>query len=142
LYFACYRVQHARNIKDFSQAGRAFFSDKFEYDPEAQKKFWKDARLPELLEELGARLANAKPFDLAETEACLRVFAEEKGVKAGMLINATRVALTGQAVAPGLFEVMMALGQSRVVERLRRAANHLRTALDSSSPQRRGDTGN
>ena len=116
----------ARSIKDFSRSGRAFFSEQFEYDPEAQAKFWKDARLPELLEELGARLAQSKPFDLTETEACLRALAEEKGVKAGLLINATRLALTGQAVAPGLFEVMVALGQSRVVDRQRRAAAHLR----------------
>jgi len=119
----------ARSIKDFSQSGRAFFSEQFEYDSEAQAKFWKDARLPELLEELSARLAHTAPFDLAGTEACLRALGEEKGVKAGLLINAARVALTGQAVAPGLFEVMVALGQSRVVERLLRAAAHLRGGL-------------
>jgi glutamyl-tRNA synthetase len=116
----------ARSIKDLSCSGRAFFSEQFEYDAEAQKKFWKDTRVPELLEELGTRLAQIKPFDLTETEACLRGLAEEKGVKPGLLINATRVALTGQGVAPGLFEVMVALGQSRVVERLNRAAAHLR----------------
>ena len=116
----------ARSIKDFPGSGRAFFSDQFEYDAEAQKKFWKDARLPELLEELGTRLAQTKPFDLTETEACLRGLAEEKGVKPGLLINATRVALTGQGVAPGLFEVMVALGQNRVLKRLNRAAAHLR----------------
>jgi len=118
----------ARSIKDFSVSGRAFFCEEFEYDSEAQKKFWKDARLPELLDELGLRLAESKTFDLAGTEATLRALAEKKGVKAGLLINATRVALTGQAVAPGLFEVMLALGQSRVAERLHRAAAHLRAA--------------
>ncbi len=118
----------ARSIKDFSVSGRAFFSDEFEYDAEAQKKFWKDARLPELLDELGWRLADSKSFDLAGTEATLRALAEEKGVKAGLLINAARVALTGQAVAPGLFEVMLALGQSRVADRLHRGAAHLRAA--------------
>ena len=116
----------ARNIKDFSRSGRAFFSEKFEYDPEAQKKFWKDPKLAELLEELGTRLAQIEPFNLTETESCLRALAEDKGVKAGLLINATRVALTGQAVAPSLFEVMVALGQSCVVQRLHRAAAHLR----------------
>jgi glutamyl-tRNA synthetase len=116
----------ARSTKDFSQSGRAFFSEEFEYDREAEKKFWKDAKLAELLHELGVRLAQVKSFDLAETETCLRALAEEEGVKAGVLINGTRVALTGQAVAPGLFEVMVTLGQSRVVERLHRAAAYLR----------------
>jgi glutamyl-tRNA synthetase len=116
----------ARTLKDFSGAFRAFFADDFEYDPEAEKKFWKDAGLHALLDALTERLAATEPFDLAGTEKTLRSLAEEKGVKAGLLINATRVALTGQAVAPGLFEVMLALGRDRVSSRLHRAAAHLR----------------
>ena len=121
---ACARLlqSRARSLKDFSASGRAFFTDDFDYDPEAVKKFWKDPALTEYLKALAERLARVEPFDLQETEKCLRAFAEERGVKAGLLINATRVALTGQAVAPGLFEVMVALGRDRVVARLRRAA--------------------
>lgn len=116
----------ARTVRDFSQTGRAFFSDEFDYDPEAQKKFWKQPELADLLELLGERLSHAEPFDIQETEKCLRALAEEKGMKAGLLINACRVALTGQAVAPGLFEVMVTLGRTRVVSRIQRAATHLR----------------
>jgi len=47
--------------------------------------------------------------------------AQAAGVKAGLLINATRVAIVGQAVAPPLFDTMVVLGQERVVTRLRRA---------------------
>jgi glutamyl-tRNA synthetase len=53
----------------------------------------------------------------------LRDFATEKGVKAGGLINGSRVALTGQAVAPSLFAVMVALGREKTAERLKRAAS-------------------
>jgi glutamyl-tRNA synthetase len=115
-----------RTLKDFSQGGRAFFSDDFEYAPEAQKKFWKDPSLHALLQELAERLENFNSFDAQTTEQALRRLAEEKGVKAGLLINGTRVALTGQAVAPSLFDVMSVLGQERTVERLRRAAKFLR----------------
>ncbi len=124
----------ARTLKDFSGAFRAFFTDDFEYDPEAEKKFWKDAALPALLDALAERLAATEPFDLAGTEKTLRSLAEEMGVKAGLLINATRVALTGQAVAPGLFEVMLALGRDRVTRRLHRAAAHLRSAASQPAP--------
>ena len=48
-----------------------------------------------------------------------RAVAESGGVKAGLLINATRVAIVGQSVAPPLFDTMVALGQDRVVRRLR-----------------------
>jgi len=121
----------ARSLKDFSGSFRAFFTDQFDYDPEATKKFWKESRLAGLLDALAERLAHTTPFDLQETERSLRALAEEKGVKAGVLINGARVALTGQAVAPGLFEVMLALGRERVVSRLRRAAEYLRRSLSS-----------
>ena len=124
----------ARSVKDFSQSGRAFFTDEFDYDPDARKKFWKDPSLPELLDGLAAQLARTEPFDLQSTENCLRGLAQEKGVKAGLLINATRVALTGQAVAPGLFDVVNALGRQRVVSRLRRAAAYLRTGSGQPGP--------
>jgi len=117
----------ARSLKDYSQSFAAFFTDDFRFDPEAVKKFWKDRALITLLPLLGERLSHTKPFELLETEACLRQLAEEKGVKPGLLINAARVALTGQAVAPGLFEVMAVLGPVRVANRLRRAGEHLRT---------------
>lgn len=116
----------ARSLKDFSQSARAFFTDDFDYHADAEKKFWKASGLSESLDALGERLSHAEPFDLEQTEGCLRTLAEEKGVKAGLLINAARVALTGQAVAPGLFEVMVALGRERVVSRLHRAAKYLR----------------
>jgi len=54
-------------------------------------------------------------------DAALRGIAAAEGVKAGLLINATRVAIVGRAVAPPLFETMAVLGQPRVVARLRRA---------------------
>jgi glutamyl-tRNA synthetase len=42
-------------------------------------------------------------------------------VKPGVLINGARVALTGQAVAPSLFAVMLSLGRERVARRLEAA---------------------
>ncbi len=119
----------ARSLRDYSVTGRAFFSEQFDYDPEAVKKFWKDPALPELLGELAKRLESAETFGLQETEKTLRELAAEKGVKAGLLINATRVALTGQAVAPSLFEVMAALGRDRAVARLRRATDSISHAV-------------
>jgi glutamyl-tRNA synthetase len=115
----------ARTVKDFSGAFRAFFADEFEYEPEAVKKFWKDPSLLALLATLAERLASVQPFDVGETETAVRALAEEKNVKAGLLINAARVALTGQAVAPGLFDVMVVLGRERVVARLQRASEEV-----------------
>jgi glutamyl-tRNA synthetase len=108
----------ARNLKDFAGAFRAYFGDSFEYDTAAVTKFLKDASVRALLVELAQRYAATSDFTEASTEQLLRGFAEDKGVKAGALINGARVALTGQAVAPSLFAVMVNLGKDRVVKRL------------------------
>src|SRR5215813_5304471 len=108
----------ARTLKDFATVFRAYFSEDFEYDPAAVGKFLKDDAVRTMLAELSARYETATDFTEASTEQILRSFAEEKGVKAGALINGARVALTGQAVAPSLFTVMVNLGKERVVNRL------------------------
>ena len=110
-----------RLLPDFSTWARAFFSDKFSYDPAAREKFWKDERLGELLGKLADALDALPDWTHDACDHALRALAESAGVKAGLLINATRVAIVGQAVAPPLFDTMVVLGKERVVGRLRRA---------------------
>jgi glutamyl-tRNA synthetase len=119
-----------RLLPDFATWSRAFFSDDFAIDPAAKAKFWKDSKVPELLSKLAERLAAIPPSDWNH-DACdhaSRALAEAEGVKAGLLINATRVAIVGQAVAPPLFDTMVVLGRDRVVNRLRRALPTLTAA--------------
>ena len=91
-------------------------------DAAVKKNLQKDPALKELLPQLAAAFATLDEFTHDSTEASLRRFADEKGVKAGLLINATRTALTGQAVGPGLFDVVAAVGKDRTVARLKHAA--------------------
>ena len=107
-------------LKDFSEQGRAYFSDDFDFVEEAvSKNLQKDPRLKELLPAFAERLENLDSFTHETVENALRQFAEESGVKAGLLINGSRTMLTGQSVGPSMFEVFETLGQKRSVERLR-----------------------
>ncbi|MFN2515413.1 MAG: glutamate--tRNA ligase [Pyrinomonadaceae bacterium] len=112
--------QRFHTLKDFSGQGRAYFSDDFDFDEMAvSKNLKKDPSLKELLPALADHLEQTDPFTSESSEATLRRVAEEKGVKAGLLINGSRTMLTGQAVGPSMFEVFEILGQKRSVERLR-----------------------
>jgi glutamyl-tRNA synthetase len=112
--------QRFHTLKDFSAQGRAYFSDDFDFDEAAiNKNLRKEPKLKELLPGLAERLERLDPFTHDTAEATLRSFAEEQGVKAGLLINGSRTMLTGQAVGPSMFEVFAILGQKRSVERLR-----------------------
>src|SRR5215470_12085457 len=104
-----------RLLPDFSTWSRAFFTDEFTRDPSAKEKFWKDAKVPELLAKLADALEKLTEWNHDACDHATRAVAEAGGVKAGLLINATRVAIVGQAVAPPLFDTMVLLGQNRVV---------------------------
>jgi len=121
-----------RLLADFTHWARAFFSDDFDYDPEARAKFWKDERLPALLAKLADALEALPDWNHDACDHVLRELAAAEGVKAALLINATRVALVGRAVAPPLFDTMVVLGKERVVSRLRRALPPL-AALSQSA---------
>jgi glutamyl-tRNA synthetase len=115
--------QRFYTLKDFSGQGRAYFADDIEFDEAAvAKNLKKEPRLKELLPALGERIERIENFDAATAEEALRAFADESGVKAGLLINASRTALTGQAVGPSMFDVFDAIGQTRSAQRLRDAA--------------------
>lgn len=112
--------QRFHTLKDFSAQGRAYFSDDFDFEPAAvNKNLRKEPRLRELLPAFADRLEKLESFSAETAEATLRSFAEEQGVKAGLLINGSRTMLTGQAVGPSMFEVFDILGQKRSDERLR-----------------------
>jgi glutamyl-tRNA synthetase len=111
-----------RLLPDFSSWSRAFFSDDFTIDQSAKDKFWKDPKVPELLSKVADALAALPEWNHDACDHASRAVAEAAGVKAGLLINAIRVAIVGQAVAPPLFDTMVVLGQNRVVGRLLRKA--------------------
>ena len=108
----------ARKMADFVEHGRFFFSDTIAYDPAAVAKHLGAPGLAAHVTALGEALARVDPFEAAPIEAALRKVAGERGIKAAPLIHATRVAVTGQAVSPGLFEVVAVLGRERTLARL------------------------
>src|SRR5262245_61461213 len=114
-----------RTLVEFVTFGRCYFVDdlSYEFDAAAVKKnLQKDSALRNLLPLLAERLASVEPFNHEGVEQSVRAFADEQGVKAGLLINASRTALTGQSVGPGMFDVFVAVGRQRTVQRLRNAA--------------------
>ncbi len=113
-------------LEDFSTRGRAYFSDEFEYDEKAVKKNLKsDERLSELLVSLADEIGQLDVYDPVSLEDTFRSFAEKNEVKAGLVINAARTAVSGSSVGPGLFELLEIVGQDKVVERLKAAAKFI-----------------
>ncbi len=121
-----------KQLADFVDQARPFLTDSVEYEPEAARKHLTGDGLVPLVSALRVALSYTDPFDEAGIETRLRAVAESSGVKAGALIHATRVAVTGRAVSPGLFEVLALLGRDRVVERLAALERYLASETPAS----------
>jgi glutamyl-tRNA synthetase len=108
-----------KRLTEFVSQGRYFFTDEIEYEAAAVQKHV--TGMGDHLAALDAAFAGLPSFDAASLEPVLRNCAGDRGVKAATLIHACRVAVTGKAVSPGLFDVIALLGRRRVHERLLRA---------------------
>jgi glutamyl-tRNA synthetase len=102
------------------------FKDHIERDLGAMLKKGMDAaRARGICLRAADKLASLTAFDAVSIEAALRQVAEECGVKSGPVFSVIRIAVTGKAVTPPLFESIFALGQIQAVHRLREAADLL-----------------
>jgi len=111
-----------RLLDEIVPMAETYFREAVTYDPEAVAKQWKDpAALGPLLAATRETLAALPTWEAAPMEAQLRALAEQKGVGTGKLFQPLRVALTGQATSPGLFDVMLVLGRERSLARVRAA---------------------
>ena len=103
----------------------AFFFQEPEYQEEAVAKFLRQDGVSQRLLELRDRLSRLPAFDTAQVEAVTRGLIAEQQLQPKDLIHPARVAVTGRAVSPPLFESMSILGQATVLKRLDYAATKL-----------------
>jgi glutamyl-tRNA synthetase len=115
-------------LTSFVEDARPYLSDRLELDEAAVAKHLSKPELAAPLEALIAAYREVPVFEKTALETALRATAEQHGLKAGALIHATRVAVTGRAVSPGLFEVLELLGRDRSLSRLTAAVSIVRQA--------------
>jgi glutamyl-tRNA synthetase len=118
----------AKRLDDFATQGALFFGDAIEYDAAAVDKHLRAPGVDAHLAAIDASFAALETFDPASTETIVRGIAEGRGVKAGVLIHALRVAITGKTTSPGLFDVLALLGRDRVRARIAAARRLLPSA--------------
>ncbi len=110
-------------LKDFTSLGRAYFADDFKVEEKPLKKnVLKHEGLIEWLPVLADRYERLEQFNLEETERVAREYADELEIKPGILINGMRTVVTGQLAGPSMFDILVTIGQERVVSRLRDVA--------------------
>ena len=116
-----------KRLMTFADDARPLLSGELSMDETAARKHLYKKELKAPLSALRTAFADGASFDKDLLESALRTVAEKAEVKPAALIHATRVAVTGRAVSPGLFEVLALLGRDEVLRRLDTALSALYT---------------
>jgi glutamyl-tRNA synthetase len=107
-------------LKDFSEQGRAYFSEDFDFDQTAiDKNLKKHPDLKTWLPELAEQFESVEDFTHDNIHEAVGKFVEEKGTKFGVIMNGARALLTGLAVGPSMLAVFETLGKEKSILRLK-----------------------
>jgi glutamyl-tRNA synthetase len=98
-----------------------YFRDAVRTDAAAAQKFFNDVSRAQLAE-LADVVAAVEDFTEANITAAVEAWLLAKGLEIKHVAQPARVALTGRAASPGLYEVLAVLGRDRAVARLRAAS--------------------
>lgn len=117
-------------FQDIIPQTRYFFTDDFEYEAKAVKKWWggseeKKQKTCEILTNLGQILQEVPEFDIETVESAIWNYTDENDIKRVAAMQAMRIALTGTSFGPSLFDIVMLLGRDEVLKRIQRAIAYL-----------------
>lgn len=95
------------NLNEFATLGKPFFSSSYEIDEKAVEEILKNKEiLKSHMLEAAKEISKLKDFEMEEIENALRKYCEKNNLKAGILIGAFRVALTGKKEGIGIFHII------------------------------------
>jgi len=127
--------ERARTLNQLVDNSGFFFTEQFEFDEVGvRKRLLKPEGMDATLAQLAESLEGVAPWTAEAVEVSFRASADAQGVAHGTAIHGTRVAVTGQTVGPGLFELLAVLGRDRTTARLRATADKLRAGALGTGP--------
>ena len=95
-----------------------FFRPELVYDQDAFEKRLRKSGAAELLARYRDCLKGLPEWNPATIEQATHDFLTAEGIKIGDIIHAIRVATTGRAVGPGLYDCLSILGQNETLRRI------------------------
>jgi glutamyl-tRNA synthetase len=107
----------AHTLVELADGARFLFEKRpLAMDEAAQGLMTPDSRV--LLKSARDALSNVDPWEHDPLEQAVRAVADAQGVKLGKLAQPLRAALTGRTTSPGIFDVLVLLGQGESLKRI------------------------
>jgi glutamyl-tRNA synthetase len=112
--------ERARTLVEMAEQSAIYFTPPATYDPQATAKFWGPGA-PQRYSVLIKRIEVQEAYDPESLESLYRGLADEMGLKLVDLAQLTRIALTGKAASPPIFQVAALVGKAETLARLKAA---------------------
>ncbi|MBF0568345.1 MAG: glutamate--tRNA ligase [Nitrospirae bacterium] len=112
--------ERSRTIVELANSMHYYIEEDVVIDEKAGKKFLTNETKP-YLTALIERLTALEDFTAKQIEAVFMSLLAEFNVQLGKIAQPTRVAITGNTVSPGIFEVIELVGKERTIKRLQKA---------------------
>jgi glutamyl-tRNA synthetase len=117
--------ERAKTLADLAASAVYFYSDSFSYEEKGIEKHFRKEGVAELLRKAAITLDSLEAYTRDSVDACYHELSEKLEISLGKLIHPTRLAVTGQIVGPGFFELMELLGRETVVRRMKQTADYI-----------------
>jgi len=115
----------SKTLIDMANSALFYFQKEVLYEEKAAKKFLEPASL-KALKQLIDQLESLESFNENNLENAFKKVMETTGLKLGKIAQPVRVALTGETVSPGIFEIIEVLGKKQVISRLQNAVRFIK----------------
>jgi glutamyl-tRNA synthetase len=107
-------------LKDVPEWIGYFFTEDYEYNPEAVAKTFARPEVMQRLAKLSETYRSLSAWDAQTLENALKTLAASIPCKTGELIHPARLAVSGSSIGPSLYHMLEVMGRERVLGRLAR----------------------
>ncbi|MFH2012709.1 MAG: glutamate--tRNA ligase [Pseudomonadota bacterium] len=118
--------ERSKTLVEMAEASEFFYNKGIEYDKKAAEKFLTPDTV-KIFNFLIERFAQLKTFNQQAIEEVFKEVSSQKDMKLGKIAQPVRVSLTGSTVSPGIYEVVEILGKEKVIDRLKKAVEFIKS---------------
>ena len=110
----------SKTLVDMAKAAEFYYLNEIEFEEKAADQFL-NSDILDMLQKAAGYIEDIKEYNQNELENIFKQIMEETGLKFGKIAQPIRVALTGTTTSPGIFEMLLALGREKTINRIKAA---------------------
>ena len=110
----------SKTLVEMAQGAAFYYQDNVKFDEKAARKFLNPG-IKAVLQKSADYIKGLEEYTQEALENVFKRIMEETDLKFGKIAQPLRVAITGTTMSPGIFEMLLALGKDKTIQRIKSA---------------------